>query len=353
MIKNLYRTLFTSYNPVILTFLLVILENNIKNKTLKTLTTTWGCISYILIIFTKPDISQLNTFLRSFALTYIGALIYILKSEKSFIRHILFQIDSSLGRKIKYKNTICCEVTIRNIINIFDKFTLAHFFGHFVKGLLFRNYILCWINSVCFEMIEISLRQHIHEFYECWWDSIFHDIFLCNMSGFFLGIRFCKLLGAKMYHWTHPGLYTWKNLADYYVMVILSGFFLLFEINTFYLKDLLYIPSTHYSVPIRLVVQAVLGHFAIEEVYRTLVERQRNKLFYFPAVLVIIVLETCICFRYGRGEFKNKIPNWVFYFWSSGFVVVGLLPFIVIVSRKILKKGQNFFCKENLLRNIL
>ncbi|KAG0437700.1 Phosphatidylserine synthase 2 [Dictyocoela muelleri] len=341
MIKIINQKIVDCYKSLILTILLTILEKDFKIKLVKIIIRSWTVLSYSLIIYYGNRIAISNSILRSSVIIYIFILIFILISRKSYVREILNLMDKSLGRKIKYTCNQCCELTLQNIINIFDKFTLAHFFGHFVKGLLLRNYLMCWINSVVFELIEISLRPHIFEFHECWWDSIFHDILLCNASGIYLGVNLCKLLKIKLYNWNLMNSNSLENLKRYFIMIGLSGFFLLFEVNTFYLKDLLFIPSNHYLVILRLILQSIIGSFAIDEVYTFFLEKKRIDLFYFPAVLIAIFQEFLICVVFAKGEFENVIPGYVWILWAIGVTLIILLPFVVLLKKLIFKK---YFC---------
>ena len=62
------------------------------------------------------------------------------------------------------------------LFNIYDKVVEIHFIAHlagwFIKILIFRDILCCWIASITFEFIELSLRHWINIYYECWWDAV-------------------------------------------------------------------------------------------------------------------------------------------------------------------------------------
>lgn len=58
---------------------------------------------------------------------------------------------------------------------------------------MFRDWRVCWVLGITFELLELSLQWTIPEFQECWWDSLFMDLFGANLLGMILG----KLTIAK------------------------------------------------------------------------------------------------------------------------------------------------------------
>lgn len=55
---------------------------------------------------------------------------------------------------------------------LYDEFMIAHFLGWFGKAFLFRDWYLCWVMSILFEFLEISLEHMLPNFGECWWDHV-------------------------------------------------------------------------------------------------------------------------------------------------------------------------------------
>lgn len=52
---------------------------------------------------------------------------------------------------------------------------------------MFRDWGVCWLLSVGFEVLECSLQFIIPEFKECWWDSLLIDLLGANMLGMAAG----------------------------------------------------------------------------------------------------------------------------------------------------------------------
>lgn len=55
---------------------------------------------------------------------------------------------------------------------------------------------MTWIISILFEIVELSLRHWIPNFYECWWDSLLLDLFGCNLIGILIGTWILKKVNA-------------------------------------------------------------------------------------------------------------------------------------------------------------
>lgn len=53
-----------------------------------------------------------------------------------------------------------------------DGFVTTHFFGWWLKTLIIRDYWLCNVMSVGFELLEYSLQHQLPNFNECWWDHV-------------------------------------------------------------------------------------------------------------------------------------------------------------------------------------
>ena len=53
-----------------------------------------------------------------------------------------------------------------------DLFVPLHFFGWWCKTLLLRDWWLCWVISIMFEILEYTLEHQLPNFSECWWDHV-------------------------------------------------------------------------------------------------------------------------------------------------------------------------------------
>jgi phosphatidylserine synthase 2 len=53
-----------------------------------------------------------------------------------------------------------------------------------------------------FELMEITFRHWLPNFYECWWDHIILDIILCNTGGILVAYYLMKRFGMREYKWS-------------------------------------------------------------------------------------------------------------------------------------------------------
>jgi len=64
---------------------------------------------------------------------------------------------------------------------------IAHFIGWMVKMIIVRDFKLCMFQSVFFEVLELTFRHWLPNFYECAFDSIVLDVLICNTGGIIAG----------------------------------------------------------------------------------------------------------------------------------------------------------------------
>jgi len=84
---------------------------------------------------------------------------------------------------------------------VFDVHFVAHFLGWWGKMLIMRDWWVAWACSIGFEICEISFRHWLPNFWECWWDHLFLDLFGCNMIGIFLGAWTLQYFGSNKIRW--------------------------------------------------------------------------------------------------------------------------------------------------------
>ncbi|KAG5455703.1 MAG: phosphatidyl serine synthase-domain-containing protein, partial [Olpidium bornovanus] len=89
----------------------------------------------------------------------------------------------------------CLECSAAN--NQLDIFVVAHAVGWFCKAIILRDYWLCWVLSVMFEIMEYSLQHHLPNFGECWWDHWIVDVLTCNWLGTYVGMKTCEFFEMK------------------------------------------------------------------------------------------------------------------------------------------------------------
>ena len=68
------------------------------------------------------------------------------------------------------------ENPISNYYNIYDAVFDVHFIAHlggwWFKMMIIRDTKIAWLVSLSFELIEISFRHWLLNFWECWWDHV-------------------------------------------------------------------------------------------------------------------------------------------------------------------------------------
>ena len=97
---------------------------------------------------------------------------------------------------------------------VFDVHFIAHLAGWWFKMMIIRDTKIAWIISGSFELIEISLRHWLPNFWECWWDHVsntfnnlflqlFLDLFGCNAFGILFGAWTIKYAGVSRINWMY------------------------------------------------------------------------------------------------------------------------------------------------------
>ena len=84
---------------------------------------------------------------------------------------------------------------------VFDVHFLAHFLGWWGKMLIMRDWYVAWICSAVFELLELTFRYWLPNFYECWWDSLILDLLGCNLLGIICGSYTLKYFGVSKISW--------------------------------------------------------------------------------------------------------------------------------------------------------
>ena len=84
---------------------------------------------------------------------------------------------------------------------VFDVHFVAHFLGWWGKMMIMRDWYLAWACSIGFEICEITFRHWLPNFWECWWDHLFLDLFGCNLIGIVLGHYTIKYFGSNRLRW--------------------------------------------------------------------------------------------------------------------------------------------------------
>ncbi|CCI49075.1 hypothetical protein ABG067_000084 [Albugo candida] len=314
-------------------------------------------------------------------LLYEMLLLIILFLQTSDARQILKHFDPTVAVQLPESSyaSDCRLYTPENpdsmFYNIkstfFDRFVVMHFVGWFVGALMIRSHIICWALSILFELYELTFRHWLPNFNECWWDHLIFDILLCNAMGIFLGMRLCRQLEMKKFNWVGirkiPNLrgkakraiaqftpaywlaYDWKifRSADRFWRVLCMVFMLsVMMLNSFFLKSVLWIPTSSYLNIYRLCIWYSAGSYAIAEYYifttMTLSypgERDVpiNKL--GPRAwlgVAVVATEVCVIVKHGRGMFTEPFSLTVKAGWSLAFgmLLSGSFSYFRMIGKK-------------------
>jgi phosphatidylserine synthase 2 len=113
---------------------------------------------------------------------YTLFMVYLLFQPLDVARGIFKFFDPKLGVPLPEKSYAedCRLYTPENPVNSFiniyeaavDVHFFAHLFGWWFKMMIIRDIKMCWICSIVFELLEITFRHWLPNFWECWWDHV-------------------------------------------------------------------------------------------------------------------------------------------------------------------------------------
>jgi phosphatidylserine synthase 2 len=307
--------------------------------------------------------------LQGAAICYQGLLIFMLFQTTDNARQLMSYLDPRLGVPLPEKDYASdCRVftpedsesLFRNIKDVFwDCYIPAHFLGWYVKMLIIRDVRLCWVCSLIFEFMEITLRHQLPNFWECWWDSLIFDVLLCNGVGIYLGYLTCSFFNMKQYYWgmgpddrAEDGRFTgvsrsaiqltpfswmsynWDLFASpknflgtlFYIL-----FVNLVDLSHFYLKFGLWIPANNWLLFVRVFfwgIFAILATREYFEFFRGAATLGSNTIL----ATTLIASEWALSCKHNQGMFTEPMPEWLLAIWST--IVAVLLAVGVYLSLK-------------------
>ncbi|CAL4090845.1 unnamed protein product, partial [Meganyctiphanes norvegica] len=284
------------------------------------------------------------------SIVYELGLIFALYQSATGVRQLFKHIDPKLGEPLTEKSyggncllydADTPEDPYHNIWDKMDLFVPLHLFGWWLKTLLLRDWWLCSVISIMFEALEYTFEHQLPNFSECWWDHWIMDALVCNGLGIVFGIMTLKYFSMKEYHWrglwnipTYRGKlrrivgqfgpfvwvdYDWKpmsTLGRWFSTIGIIGFFLLAELNTFYLKFVLWIEPGHWLNLVRLFFILPWGAVALREVFQYLDDPDCSKfgrqswLF-----LSIVCTELLLIIKFGWETVTIPFPRHVVILW--------------------------------------
>ena len=109
-------------------------------------------------------------------------LVYLLFQPLHEARKIFKFFDPKLGEPLPEKSYAddCRIYTPEHPVNafnnvyeaVYDVHFIAHLGGWWFKMMIIRDVKVCWICSIMFEILEITFRHWLPNFWECWWDHV-------------------------------------------------------------------------------------------------------------------------------------------------------------------------------------
>lgn len=236
--------------------------------------------------------------------------------------------------------------------NVWDKmdwFVLFHLTGWWAKAIVFRDYWMSFVLSITFEILEYSLEHQLPNFGECWWDHWILDAVICNGLGIWLGIKTLDILESKTYDWRDlwsiPGnrgkfqrvlsqftphswtKFDWGYTEDvkrWLAVIGVCSVIMIFELNTFYLKAVLWIPPPHIVNYSRACVMLFMGAVSMREQYEYMSNPHCKRFGQQSWVAVsILVTECMLVYKFGYETISKPFPTHVVAFWVV-FVVIFL-----------------------------
>lgn len=292
-----------------------------------------GMLQFTDSIFKRP-IAILWRCVKASSIYYLVILILMFYFEKEHMRKALSYFYAKLNVPLPQRSYAThCEINMRNIVNQIDVFVPLHIFGWFFKTLLLRDRTICWILSVLFEFAEYSLQHQLDNFAECWWDHWILDVLTCNFLGIEMGMLFIKRMRVKRYEF----IKLCNSLKRYVAIITLIAFILAAELNVFYLKFLLYIPTEHNINLYRLLIFVPGGALAVREAFEYYATSEKIVRGQLWLSMAIVCVETMVVVKYSRGVFVRPFPRVVVIGWCVGI-------FVIVLG------GLFFFLKNNKTR---
>lgn len=260
---------------------------------------------------------------------YFLLLAFVLFQRYSDILLMLSWVDPTLNTSETDSNklyAVDCSFTMENLNSRIDIFVIAHFLGWMFKAMLVRHTILLWTISIMWECTELMFAHVLPNFQECWWDALVFDVLLCNGLGIFVGMMICRKMEVRQFHWESIkhikgtrnklkravlqftpqewGKIRWLDPSCTYMRTLAIFLLLLLfqvsELNTFLLKHVLYVPTDHYLVTLRLAVIGLTASPSLRQYYVYITDKSCKRLGTQAWMfLSIMVTEFLISIKFG------------------------------------------------------
>ncbi|KAI8481704.1 Phosphatidylserine synthase 2 [Branchiostoma belcheri] len=302
------------------------------------------------------------------SVVYELGLIFVLFQTVDDARQLMKYLDESLGEPLPEQsyggNCLLWDPDhpqgpLHNFWDKCDIFVPAHFMGWYAKALILRNVWITNVISVMFEFLEYTLEHQLPNFNECWWDHWIMDVLICNGLGIWCGMKTVEYLKMKPYHWrglwhipTYRGKmrrmvaqftpynwtsFDWKptlSLKRWLAVLGIIAMWLIAELNTFYLKSILWIPPPNWINWARLAMYVPASAVAFRETFQFLDDPRRlQETFQFlddPTckkfgqqawiLAAIVITELLIVMKFDLNLLLLPFPEHIWQCWVAAFV---------------------------------
>ena len=189
------------------------------------------------------------------------------------------------------------------------------------------------------------------------------DALVCNGGGILCGMYTLKYLSMKPYNWrglvnipTYSGKlkrmvaqfgphswvqFDWRPFSSFsrwIAIIILTVMMLITELNTFYLKYVLWLEPPHILNLCRLFLIVFAGAVALRELFQYLDDPECTKIGRQSWVLIaIIITELLIILKFDIEVVSKPLPKHIFYAWMFAIAVLTLYTFWRFVVQNIIK----------------
>ena len=314
-------------------------------------------------------------FISSAAICWLLFVLFVLFQGTGTSRQFLAFFDKNLGKPLPEKSYAeNCSlsqpefpyINLDNFTGSLDFYLTAHLLGWYIKMMIIRDVKLCWFLSVLFEIMELTFRHWLPNFYECWWDHAILDVFGMNALGIWLGDLTCRYFEFKNYTWiTRKSLdpnsqaqnqpfykrmfrfvklitpnywvkHEWDLFSStkrFYQVVWFFIFMNLVDLSHFFFKYVMWIPQTHEMLLYRILIWSLLANVSAREYYEyiTKTTSKRFGLNAWLAHLILFVEWACII-KNSQGMFVAPFPLHVVYFWTFVFLFMSGITIRLVVK---------------------
>jgi phosphatidylserine synthase 2 len=350
---------------------------------------TFGCLYLPDSVLRRPHPIFWRA-VTSASILYLIFATFILFLDRDDARQFMAYFDKNLGKPLPEKNyaencSLCQSefpyLKLDNFFDSIDVYVTAHLCGWFVKMMIIRDVKLCWILSVLFELLEITFRHWLPNFWECWWDHVILDVFGMNALGIWLGSITCNYFEMKNYNWiSHSKENKYKEYSEKGVMKKMFGFLNYFtpnywvkhewdlfsstkrfyqvlwfffilnitDLSHFFLKYVLWLPPSHWILAIRIYIVGFLAMISAREYYEYISKPscKRFGLNIWVAHLILFV-EWSFIFKFSDGLFTAPFPWYVVWGWTFVFLL-----FTGITIHLVVKDVLNYYKNGKMTKKI-